>query len=153
MNKKMDLILFILFLRILSVTAQEIQISNFPGNLIGVWPDTDNLKGAIEREFSWGTGLFPLHGAVVIDLDPQGNLYIENPGLGRYFITSIKYLSEDLIEFQMKMDNKLPIRGVPEEGSIIIKVISEKEIEINDSGYANMFGTPKEWIYKRLSPP
>ena len=53
----------------------------------------------------------------------------------------------------MKMDNKLPIRGVPEEGSIIIKVISEKEIEIDDSGYANMFGTPKEWIYRRLSPP
>ena len=54
MNNKINSILFIIFLRILSVTAQEIQISNFPGNLIGVWPDTDSLKGAIEREFSWG---------------------------------------------------------------------------------------------------
>ena len=155
MNKRNVFIFLVVFLCILSVGSQEIQNSDFPRNLIGVWPDSDNLKGATEKEFSWGIGIFPLHGAIVIDYDNEGNLYLDNPGLGRYSIESFKYLTQDKVELGLNKQNYKKNEYIAAKGSVIVTFVSENEIKIggsgDDSGYERMFGGKS--VYKRLSPP
>ena len=154
MNKRNILILLVVFLFFrwgVTVESQEIQNSDFPRNLIGVWPESDNLKGATEKEFSWGTGIFPLHGAIVIDYNHEGDLYMDVPQLGRYSIESFKYLTKDKVELQLTMQNYKMNEYIPAKGSIIITLLSENEIKMDDSGYDRMFGG--EYEYNRLSPP
>ena len=146
-------ILVVIFLQASWIETQEIQISNFPGNLIGVWPESYNVKGAVEKEFSWGVGLITENSSIVFDYDLEGNLYVDNPGLGRYLIESFKYLTQNKVELQLRKQNIKMLKSIPNTGSIIITFVSEKEIIIDDSGYVKMFGAPGEKIYKRLSPP
>ena len=153
MRIKFFSIFVVIFLHVSWVETQEIKVKDFPHYLIGVWPDSYNVKGAVEKEFSWGVGLITENSSIIFDYDLEGNLYVDNPGLGRYLIESFKYLTQNKIKLQLRKQNTKMLTSIPNTGSIIITFVSEKEIIIDDSGYVKMFGSPGEYIYKRLSPP
>lgn len=153
MHIKFFSIFAVIFLQVSWVEAQEIKVKDFPHYLIGVWPESYNVKGAVEKEFSWGVGLITENSSIIFDYDLEGNLYVDNPGLGRYLIESFKYLTQNKIKIQLRKQNTKMLTSIPNTGSIIITFVSEKEIIIDDSGYVKMFGSPGEYIYKRLSPP
>ena len=153
MHIKFFPIFVVIFLQVSWVEAQEIKVKDFPYYLIGVWPESYNVKGAVEKEFSWGVGLITENSSIIFDYDLEGNLYVDNPGLGRYLIESFKYLTQNKIKLQLRKQNTKMLTSIPNTGSIIITFVSEKEIIIDDSGYVKMFGSPGEYIYKRLSPP
>ena len=152
MNKRNAFIFLVVFFCISSVESQENRISNFPHNLIGVWPESYNIKGAVEKEFSWGMGLTIENSSIIIDYDYEGNPYIDNPGLGRYLIESFQYLTQDTVELQLIKQNPKILRAIPNKGSLIITFVSENKITIDDSDYEKFFGVSSGHVYKRLSP-
>ena len=151
--KKSVFLLLICFLATMQSVAQQTQSNSItPEMLIGVWPYSNNPQSLVEKEFSWGIGVYVPNDSIIIDYDEHGDLVIQNPGLGSYRIASHAYHSHNEIKLFLEKVNRRSFKSIPDQGSVIVTMISPDEIMIDDSNYAAMFGSPGNHVLIRVSP-